>query len=133
MISSGEPMRLKTEKFKVGRFAATCVDRPAPKPQAVLKAWEELMKIRIALALGFFALMPAPASAQSQEAQNACMNDAFSVCGDAIPDRNRVAACLAKNIRRISPACRAAMGGHAKASRRATKVSHRARRKARRH
>ena len=72
------------------------------------------MKIKIAIALAFFAVMPATASAQSQEDQNACMNDAFNVCGSAIPDRNRVAACLAKNIRRISPACRAAMKGHSK-------------------
>jgi hypothetical protein len=67
------------------------------------------MKNKIAIALAFFALMPATASAQSQEDQNACMNDAFNVCGDAIPDRGRVAACLAKNIRRISLACRAVM------------------------
>ena len=78
------------------------------------------MKIKIAIALAFFALVPATASAQSQEDQNACMNDAFTFCGQAIPDRGRVAACLSKNIRRISPACRAAMTRHhGKASRRA--------------
>jgi hypothetical protein len=74
------------------------------------------MKIKIAIVLAFFALMPGTGSAQSQDDQNACMNDAFNVCGDAIPDRGRVAACLAKNIRRISPACRAAMKGHSKVS-----------------
>ena len=80
------------------------------------------MKIKIALALAFFALVPATASAQSQDDQNACMNDAFSVCGNAIPDRGRVGACLARNIRRISPACRAVMTRHhAKPPRRAKK------------
>jgi hypothetical protein len=80
------------------------------------------MKIKIAIALALFALMPATASAQSQDDQNACMNDAFNVCGNAIPDRSRVAACLAKNIRRSSPACRSVMTRHhAKAPRRATK------------
>jgi hypothetical protein len=74
------------------------------------------MKIKIAIVLAFFALMPATASAQNQDDQNACMNDAFNVCGDAIPDRGRVAACLAKNIKRISPACRTAMTRHSKAS-----------------
>ena len=37
------------------------------------------------------------------------MNDAFNVCGDAIPDRDRVAACLAHNIKRISAPCRTVM------------------------
>ena len=56
--------------------------------------------------------------------QNACMNDAFNVCGQAIPDRDRVAACLAKNIRRISPACRTVMTRHhAESARRAKKRS----------
>jgi hypothetical protein len=37
------------------------------------------------------------------------MSDAFSVCGHAIPDRNRVAACLAQNMNRLSVACRTVM------------------------
>ena len=37
------------------------------------------------------------------------MIDAFNVCGHAIPDRERVAACLAPNIKRISGACRTVM------------------------
>ena len=80
------------------------------------------MKIKIALALVFLTIVPATASAQSQEDQNACMNDAFNVCGNAIPDRDRVAACLRRNIKRISPACRAVMTRHhGKPSRRAKK------------
>jgi len=67
------------------------------------------MKVQIALALAFLALAPLPASAESQDEQNACMNDAFSVCGHAIPDRERVGACLAQNINRISSACRTVM------------------------
>jgi hypothetical protein len=68
-----------------------------------------LMKIQIALALAFFTLLPAAASAETQDEQNACMSDAFSVCGHAIPDRDRVAACLAQNMKRISVACRTVM------------------------
>lgn len=64
------------------------------------------MKISIALAFAFIALAPVAASAESQEEQTACMNDAFTVCGHAIPDRDRVGACLAQNIKRISAACR---------------------------
>jgi hypothetical protein len=72
------------------------------------------MKIQTALAqtvLAFvlFTLAPVAASAETQDEQNACMNDAFSVCGHAIPDRDRVAACLAQNINRISMPCRTVM------------------------
>jgi hypothetical protein len=67
------------------------------------------MKFQIALAAAFLALAPVAATAETQEEQQACMNDAFTVCGDAIPDRGRVAACLAHNINRISSACRTVM------------------------
>jgi hypothetical protein len=77
------------------------------KAQAALKA-------KAALAFAFFALAPVAASAETQEEQNACMNDAFNICGHAIPDRERVGACLAQNIRRISSACRTVMLRHQK-------------------
>ena len=72
-------------------------------------AVEGPMKSHFALALALVAFIPAPTQAQSQYEQQACMNDAFSVCGDAIPDRDRVAACLAQNINRISAPCRTVM------------------------
>ena len=67
------------------------------------------MKIKVALAFAVLALAPAAASAETQNEQQACMNDAFTVCGQAIPDRDRVAACLVQNISRISVACRTVM------------------------
>jgi hypothetical protein len=67
------------------------------------------MKAQAALALAFLALAPLAATAETQEEQNACMNDAFNICGHAIPDRDRVGACLAQNIKRISSACRTVM------------------------
>jgi hypothetical protein len=67
------------------------------------------MKIPVALAFAFIALAPVAASAESQDEQSACMNDAFTICGHAIPNRERVGACLAENIKRISPACRTVM------------------------
>jgi hypothetical protein len=73
------------------------------------------MKIQIAFAFALLAFVPA-ASAQSQDEQNACMNDAFNVCGHAIPDRDRVASCLAQNITRISIACRTVMQRHSRAT-----------------
>jgi hypothetical protein len=80
------------------------------------------MKIQVALAVAFLAFAPVPASAESQEDQNACMNDAFSVCGHAIPDRSRVGACLAQNINRISVACRTVMQRYAKPTTTATRA-----------
>jgi hypothetical protein len=62
----------------------------------------DLMRTHFALAFALLALAPVPALAETQDEQNACMNDAFSVCGHAIPDRHRVGACLAQNIHRIS-------------------------------
>ncbi len=74
------------------------------------------MKIHFALAFALLALAPAAASAQTQDEQNACMNDAFNVCGHAIPDRERVGACLAQNINRISAPCRTVMQRYARPS-----------------
>ena len=74
------------------------------------------MRIQVALALAFFALVPAAASAETQDEQNACMNDAFNVCGHAIPDRDRVAACLAQNLNRISAPCRTVMLRYSKST-----------------
>ncbi|MEA2990059.1 MAG: hypothetical protein QOG83_2770 [Alphaproteobacteria bacterium] len=48
----------------------------------------------------------APAQAYSQQDQMACQDDAFRLCGQAIPDERRVRACLIANKRRLSPACR---------------------------
>ena len=67
------------------------------------------MRVQIAVAFAFLALAPVAASAETQEEQQACMDDAFNVCGHAIPDRDRVGACLAQNLNRISSACRTVM------------------------
>jgi hypothetical protein len=49
------------------------------------------------------------AFAETQEEQQACTNDAFQFCQDAIPDRDRVFACLAQKRHVISPPCQAVM------------------------
>jgi len=71
------------------------------------------MKTPIALAaLVTMVLFAGPAaSAYTQEQQQACQNDAFRFCGEAIPDENRVRACLVSNLRRLSPACRRQFSG----------------------
>ena len=80
------------------------------------------MKAQAAIVFAFLALTPVAASAESQEEQNACMNDAFTVCGHAIPDRERVGACLAQNISRISVACRTVIQRYSKPTTTATRA-----------
>jgi hypothetical protein len=69
------------------------------------------MKVRIALALGLscLALSPITVRADPQQDQQACMNDAMTVCGQFIPDRERVGMCLYSNRSKISVACREAI------------------------
>ena len=60
----------------------------------------------LAFALVFLAL---PAQAQpTPEQRQACEQDAYRFCNDAIPDEQRVRQCLAKNVRRLNPVCRSA-------------------------
>jgi hypothetical protein len=47
------------------------------------------------------------ALAQTQDGLQACMNDAFQFCQDAMPDRERVFQCLASHKDLISAACHA--------------------------
>jgi len=52
-------------------------------------------------------LAQSPANQQESEAdRQACTDDAFQHCGEAIPDRDRVYQCLVKKVKTISPACR---------------------------
>ena len=69
------------------------------------------MKVRIAVAVISLCLMLAPlaARADAQQDREACMMDAQIVCGQFIPDRERVAQCLMANRDKISPACREAI------------------------
>lgn len=67
------------------------------------------MNVKTALALSCLLLAPVSVRADEQQDQQACMNDAFTVCGQDIPDRDRVAACLYSNRMRVSIACRAVL------------------------
>jgi hypothetical protein len=70
------------------------------------------MKICVGMLLTAFFLMPASAvvmAADPQQDQDACMMDAQTICGQFIPDRERVAQCLMANRSRITPACREAL------------------------
>lgn len=67
------------------------------------------MKMRSALIVALFCLVSGAAVAQPDEEQNqnACINDAMTVCGQFMPDRERVAGCLISNRSRVSAPCRA--------------------------
>lgn len=59
----------------------------------------------IILAAAFLS-WPAVGWAYTYEQQQACMGDAFSLCGSEIPDVQRVAACMVKRQAELSPGCR---------------------------
>ena len=57
-----------------------------------------------------FAIMAAnttfAAAAEAPDAKQACSNDANTYCPDDVPDREKVYACLIKNVNQLSPACK---------------------------
>jgi len=63
------------------------------------------------------------ALAQSQEDQQACMDDAFRVCGAFIPDRGRVTACMVENKSKLSSACQMVMNKYAPPANASTAVA----------
>jgi hypothetical protein len=66
---------------------------------------------RMVLGLAMIVTIAAPADAQEHrgtfEQQMACTPDVFRLCGDRIPDENRIVACLQQNTQQLSDACRA--------------------------
>ena len=69
-------------------------------------------RITLAVALTV-ATFSTGAFAQSNEEQQACMNDAFRVCSATIPDRNRTIACMVQNKAQLSAACQVVMDKYA--------------------
>jgi hypothetical protein len=68
------------------------------------------MSIRVALAAAIALVVVCSVSqtarAETEEERQACTDDAFQHCNDAIPDRDKVYHCLLKKVNLISPACR---------------------------
>ena len=56
-------------------------------------------------------LWPAASRAYTDDQQQACMGDAFRVCGAEIPDVERVRICMSRNKSLLSPGCRAQFRG----------------------
>jgi len=69
------------------------------------------MALGMVLGLAMITALAAPATAQEHrgtfEQQMACTPDVFRLCGDRIPDENRIVACLQQNTPQLSDGCRA--------------------------
>jgi hypothetical protein len=61
-----------------------------------------------------------PASAQ-QTAEQACTPDVMRLCQQFVPDHGRIGACLKRNSRQLSPACRSVVSGPKKKQRHASR------------
>ena len=73
-------------------------------------------KFGFAAAALSLAVWASPAAAQRSDemrggGQHPCAGDAQRVCGEFMPDRGKIASCLFKNKRQLSPACQTALGG----------------------
>ena len=62
------------------------------------------LMLAMALTASLFA---GAAHAYTPEQEQACTPDAFRLCGDAIPDVERVTVCMIRNRAQLSPECRA--------------------------
>jgi hypothetical protein len=67
------------------------------------------MKKQIALATVLAVGAGTVALAETAEEQQACTNDAFALCQNYIPDRNRVFSCLVENRNQLSVPCHTVM------------------------
>jgi len=82
------------------------------------------MTIRLTFALALTAgMLSTAAVAQSNEEQQACMNDAFRVCSHTITDRNRTAACMFEKMSQLSTACQSVMAKYAPGGQLSTSVA----------
>jgi hypothetical protein len=62
-------------------------------------------------------LAPLPVAAQgTPEQRAACEEEAKWLCSNYIPDAEAIKACMLRNLRSLSPRCRAMFGGSTKRS-----------------
>jgi hypothetical protein len=70
---------------------------------------QQLVWFVLALTMGGIAAHPALSEENrgTPEQQMACTPDVWRLCGSAIPDVERIKACLRANVPQLSPPCRA--------------------------
>ncbi len=73
--------------------------------------WSTRFLCRLAVPVVILVGAAGAAGAQSPEAQQACTPDAMRLCGQFIPDRAKVTACMKAHHREWSEACRTAILG----------------------
>jgi hypothetical protein len=61
----------------------------------------------VAAALVAVATSNASAGDGTAEQRWACQHDAFAFCGSEIPNVDRITACMVRNLKKLSPPCRA--------------------------
>ena len=67
------------------------------------------------LAASMFALLATQATAQDrQQQQQACENDVYALCGEMIPDQDRIVVCLKAHWSKVSHECRSLMANFGK-------------------
>ncbi len=78
---------------------------------------EKMLAVCVAAALITVAQTgPSFAHSGTAEEQAACTPDVLSLCFWDIPNEERIVACLNKNIKKLSPACRTVIAGPDKKS-----------------
>ena len=84
-----------------------------------MRAHRVLLGIPIALGISLGIAVQTPAFSDEYrgtlEQQMACTPDVFRLCGAAMPDVNRIVACLRQNTPQLSGACRAVFDSSASA------------------
>jgi hypothetical protein len=79
---------------------------PPDRPFRDQKEFIKMLKFALIAFVLTVATLSAPASAYTQNEQQACQDDAFRLCNHAIPDEQKVKACFIANMRKLSPGCR---------------------------
>ena len=74
-----------------------------------MRAYRVVLSLAIVTGCGIAVQNPAVAQENrgTMEQQMACTPDVFRLCGDQIPDVNRIVACLRQNTSQLSRPCRA--------------------------
>jgi len=64
------------------------------------------------MSLGAYAQTAKQAAPDMQAEQQACEGDVYALCGEFIPDTDRITACLRSRWKDVSPACRTVMANY---------------------
>jgi hypothetical protein len=78
--SGGFMFALRSKKFQLGLMLATALS---------------------------FSVLPTASRAYTPEQQQACSGDAMQLCGEYVPDVDRITACMVSKKSQLSPGCRA--------------------------